>query len=81
MIQLKIIWHTKKHENVLKGKDDQYSSPCDSTDIAIKNKDFKAAIIKLVNKVKAFTLGVNKKIENLRKIEIIEKDKMEIIKL
>lgn len=49
--------------------------------LQLKSKDFKAAIIKVVNKVKAFTLGVNKKIENLRKIEIIEKDKMEIIKL
>lgn len=40
MVQLKIIRHTKKHENVFKGKDDQYSSPCDSTDIGIKKQRF-----------------------------------------
>lgn len=51
---------------MLKGKDDQYSSQI----LELQNKDFKAANIKVINKLKAFTLGVNKKIKNLRKIEI-----------
>lgn len=83
-IQSKITWHTKNQENLNSSRQIQ---PTDNkTEIArmleLTDNDLKAAIIKILHKVRAKTLTTNGKMVSARnRRRIFKKDQTEILEL